>query len=90
MSDVWEMIRHLTMDQLVTQTKLSGSALVLNGFTTPEKWPFTIVLAVAKPGNELAVQYAQEFFQRMATTGAPRRVQENPKLKGHPANPEDV
>lgn len=63
--DPWETLRRLTVDQLVTQVKLSGSAMQFNGFTTPEGWPFTLVLAVAKPGNERAVELAQEFSRKM-------------------------
>lgn len=78
------------MDQLVTQTKLCGSAMVLNGFTTPENWPFTIVLAVAKPGNERAVEFAQDFFRKMNAAGAPQHFHRNPEMNGHPADPEDL
>lgn len=67
MTDAWEAIRHFTLDQFVRQTKLSSSALQLNGFTTPEKWPFSIVIAVGKPGNELGIQFAKEFFERMSS-----------------------
>lgn len=58
-------LKELTVEQLVTDTKLSGSATQTVGHTTPEGWPFIVVVAVAKPGNELAVQYAREFAQKM-------------------------
>jgi hypothetical protein len=71
MSDLWERIRHLTVDEIVTKTKLHGSAMSLNGYTTPEGWPFVIVVAVAKPGNERVVAYAREFHEKMSAAGAP-------------------
>jgi hypothetical protein len=58
-------LKTLSVEQLVTDTKLSGSAAQVVGHTTPEHWPFIVVVAVAKPGNELAVQYAKEFAQKM-------------------------
>lgn len=65
-NDPWEAVRHLTLDQLVTKTKLAkASALRLNGFTTPEKWPFVVVLAIGGPGNEAAVELANEFNAQM-------------------------
>lgn len=70
MTDPWEAIRHATMDQLVTQAKLAGSALQLNGFTTPEGWPFVVVIAVAAAGNEKAVELAQEFGSKLRAAGA--------------------
>lgn len=58
-------LKNLTVEQLVTDMKLSGSASQVVGHTTPEGWPFIVVCAVAKPGNELAVQYAREFATKM-------------------------
>lgn len=80
MSDPWEALRHLTVDQVVTQTKLSGSAMQFNGFTTPERWPFTMVVAVAKPGNEAAVDLAKEFHAKMCAKAKWTHEAEN--LKG--------
>lgn len=77
-SDPWEQVRHLTADQLVTWTKLNGSAFALNGNTTPEGWPFVVVIAVGKPGNEHAVELAQEFHRRLTEAGAPLHRGENP------------
>jgi hypothetical protein len=76
--DPWEQVRFLTADQLVTWTKLNGSAFALNGNTTPEGWPFVVVIAVAKPGNERAVELAQEFHRKLTEAGAPVRRTENP------------
>lgn len=65
-NDAWEQIRHLTLDQLVTQTKLMGaSAAQLNGVTTPEKWPFVLVITIGGPGNELALDAAQAFHDML-------------------------
>lgn len=66
MTDPWEQIRWVTLDSLVTQVKLQGSAAQVNGHTTPEGYPFTVVVAVAKPGNEKAVELANEFHQKMS------------------------
>lgn len=63
--DAWEKIRHLTLDQFVTQVKLVGSGIMLDGFTTPEKWPFVFVLAIASPGNEAAIDLAKNFHAEM-------------------------
>lgn len=62
----WEKIRHLTLDQFVTQVKLThGSAFMLDGYTTPEGWPWVFVLAIARPGNEAAVELAKKFHDEM-------------------------
>lgn len=79
--DPWEQLRHLTLDQLVTQTKLSGSALTFNGHTTPENWPFAVVVAVGKPGNERAVEFARQFFLRIRAAGAPAHERQNPNME---------
>jgi hypothetical protein len=63
--DAWEKMRHLTLDQLVTTVKLQGSAVRITGMTTPEKWPFVLVVGVGKPGNELVLKYIQEFDDKM-------------------------
>lgn len=66
MSDAWERLRHLTLDQLVTQTKLTNaSAAQLSGFTTPENWPFTLVVAIGGPGNEASLDAAKLFHDAM-------------------------
>lgn len=62
--------KSITIDDFVTATKLSGSAGQLMGWTKPEGWPFVIVCAVASPGNERALEYAQEFAVKMAKAGA--------------------
>jgi hypothetical protein len=66
MSDLWDKLRWVTFDSMVTTVKRSGSAMQFDGLTTPEKWPFTIVVAVAKPGNERAVQLAKDFNDKMS------------------------
>ena len=82
MSDPWETIRYMTMDQLVTYAKLNGSAFVLNGFTTPERWPFTIVLAVGSPGNEAVPELAKKFHEEMTARGAPlKKAATNPRTE---------
>ena len=69
-ADPWESLRHMTLDQLVTQTKLGGSASGVQGHTTPEGYPFAIVVAVATPGNERVMDFAREFHEKMVAAGA--------------------
>lgn len=52
----WERIRHMTLDQIVTAVKLSGSAGKLHGFTTPEGYPFRLMVAVGVPGSERVIE----------------------------------
>lgn len=77
--DSWEQLRHMTLDQLVTFVKLNGSALQQNGFTAPEGWPFIIVVAVASPGNELAVKLARKFSEDMTKAASWVKRGQNPK-----------
>jgi len=82
MSDPWEEIRGASLDQVVTWVKLRGSAFEVNGHTTPEGWPFVVVVAVGKPGNERAVELAREFHSKLAEAGAPVTAASNPKAAG--------
>lgn len=67
----WEAIRHMTLDQLVTETKLSGGgAAAVNGHTTPEGWPFSIILVLGRPSNQGAINLIAEF-QRELSRRAP-------------------
>lgn len=80
-NDAWERVRHLTLDQLVTQTKLAGaSASQLNGLTTPERWPFTVVVAIGGPGNEAAVEAAKTFHDTLAGKARWTQAANNPKV----------
>jgi len=63
--DAWEQISKMTINQLVTDTKLAGSAFGLLGFTTPEHWPFAIIVAVASTGNEAIIPLIQEFHEKL-------------------------
>ncbi len=63
--DAWERIRRMTVDELLTQTKLAGSALGINGYTTPEGYPFALVVAVGSPGNVQAVELLNELHIKM-------------------------
>lgn len=78
-ADVWEEIRHVTIDQLVTATKLRGTVQVAHGFTTPEGYPFVVLVAIAKPGSERVVEFAKEFMAKMDAAGAPLTRADNPK-----------
>lgn len=77
--DPWEDIRHATVDQLITKAKLSGSGFALNGHTTPEGWPFTVLLAVGSPGNELALEFAREACAKLAAAASGTQYRFNPK-----------
>lgn len=81
-SDPWEAIRHVTIDQVVTRVKLEGSAFQLYGHTKPEGWPFVVVVAIGKPGNERAVELAQKFHEGLTTAGASLRAAKNPEYAG--------
>jgi hypothetical protein len=78
----WEAIRHMTVDQLVTATKLHGSCSGLTGLTTPEGWPFVVVVGVGSPGNEQVVEWAREFYEKMAAAASSTRVAVNPGVTG--------
>jgi hypothetical protein len=82
-NDPWEQIRHLTLDEIVTKTKLSNaSAFQFNGFTTPEKFPFTVIVAIgATPENEKAIALAIEFKDKMVALAQWHREAQNPKVK---------
>lgn len=82
-NDPWEQVRHLTLDEIVTRTKLSNaSALQLNGFTTPEKFPFTLVVAIgSSPSNEKAIALATEFKDKMVALAQWSRETQNPKVQ---------
>lgn len=50
----WERLRFVTIDQLVTGVKLSGnSATSVFGNTTPEGYPFALLLAVGSTHDNL-------------------------------------
>jgi hypothetical protein len=72
--DPWETLRFVTLDRAVTQTKLAGSCFEFHGTTTPEGWPFVVLVVVAKPGNERAMEYLQEFRDKMAAAAPSIRV----------------
>jgi hypothetical protein len=67
--DDWD-LREVSLDDIVTATKVSGCSAMLRGFTTPEGWPFAVVVAIAKPGSEVAVQLAEEFSAKLTALGA--------------------
>jgi deoxycytidylate deaminase len=66
-----ELLDQMTIEQAVTSVKLAGSAGELVGRTTPEGYPFIVVIAVGKPGNERALELARRFFEEMLCAGAP-------------------
>lgn len=84
MSDPWEQLRYTTLDAMITTTKMEGSAAILHGYTTPERWPYVVVVAIGSPGNERALELAQEFHGKLRTAGATLNVAEsNPKCTVH-------
>jgi len=70
-ADAWEAIRFMTLDELVTRTKLAGSSAMLWGKTTPEGYPFVVVVAIGAPGNEQVIEFAREYNEKMVRAGAP-------------------
>ena len=76
----WELIRFTTLDELITMTKLHGSALTLNGYTTPERYPFVVTISVASPGNEEVLQFAQEYVDKLNAV-APAKAAINPRVQ---------
>lgn len=60
-----DVLKHTTVDALVTQTKLSGSLGTILGYTQPEGWHFVILVAVASPGNEAVVPLTKIFLDEL-------------------------
>jgi hypothetical protein len=85
-TDPWETIRFATADQLITWVKLHGSVFILNGSTTPEGWPFHIVVAVSSPGNERAGELIRQLHRDLFAAGAPVAVATNPCMPSDPEN----
>lgn len=80
MSDVWERLRHMTLDQLVTHVKLYGSGAEVRGRTTPEGYPFCLVVAVGKPENERAGELVREASEEIAKLARWSQRADNPDL----------
>lgn len=80
--DAWEQIRHMTLDQIVTRVKLYGSGGQLHGFTTPEGWPFRLVVAVGGPGNERAIELCDELKEKMLSIASASVVVERKDGEG--------
>lgn len=64
----------LTVEQLVSLVREHGSALVINGTTTPEGYAFHVCVAVASTGNERAVEAALVFERHTLGLGVPLQV----------------
>lgn len=65
----WDELGGRSIDELVTAAKVVGVGLSLMGFTTPEQWPFAIVVTVGSPGNERALRWAMELQERIRQAG---------------------
>lgn len=74
----WDKIGDMTVDDLVYETKFTGSAVSFYGFTTPEKWPFAVIIAVASPGNESVMEMVADFHRKMAAMTHSLRVDRKP------------
>lgn len=59
-------LKQVSVDRFVTDTKLSGSVMSLQGFTKPEHWPFVVIAVVAKPGSEQLLELVREFHGKLA------------------------
>lgn len=65
-------LRKTTVDEIVTRIKLSKVAVaVLDGFTTPEGFPFVVVVSVGKPGNERLLELTHQFREDIRAAGSP-------------------
>lgn len=64
-------LEHVTLGAMVTLVKLRGSGAAINGVTKPEGWPWSICIAVGKPGNMPAVELARAFGAKLQELGAP-------------------
>ncbi len=95
MNDPWEQIRHLTLDQIVTRVKLASSAsslsnLQLNGYTTPEGYPFELVLFIGKPGNEAAMDLMKKLKAELMERARTVEAAANPNLRRPGKNPTEA
>lgn len=75
--DPWEKIRFATLDQLITHTKLNGSASSYWGHTTPEGWPYIVLLAVGSPQNMPALHLVANAQRDLAALVPPTQT-DNP------------
>ena len=66
----WNDLKKVDLNRAVTWTKLNGSVFQLSGRTTPEGWPFVVLVAVAKPGNEPMLELVQKFHRDASALGA--------------------
>jgi hypothetical protein len=69
--DPFEQWNLMPVQQLVTETKFRGSGTALWGHTTPEGWPYCLVVAVGSPGNQAALDVllaAHRALEAMAPT----------------------
>lgn len=80
-TDPWEQVRHLTLDQLITRVKLAGSNFELNGYTTPENYAFRFMLAIGKPGNQLAIELMKKLHDEFTERTRSMQADANPNLK---------
>lgn len=79
-NDPWEELRWKTVDELITMTKLSGSALMLDGYTTPEGWRFWLTIGVASPGNERIRDLMRQLRDALEEHAGWSLIEKNPKI----------
>lgn len=52
--DPWELLGTMTINELITATKLRGSATTIRGTTKPEGYPFELIVAVGSTTENMA------------------------------------
>lgn len=64
--DRWDLTK-VSINEMITETKRQEMTVMeVRGFTTPEGWPFVVLAAVIKPGQEEMLSLV-EHFEKEAT-----------------------
>jgi hypothetical protein len=69
--DDLDLLSDVSVNDLITQTKLAGSLLVLKGWTTPEGWPFAVVVTIDRPEDNGRIAQAVIKLQEAALEVVP-------------------
>lgn len=77
----WERLNQMTMEELVTETKLRGSATILMMVTKPEGWPAAVMVVVESQRNAGVLRVIQRAQAELTTLGAPEHRAGNPELE---------
>lgn len=79
---LWENVRFLTLDEIVTSIKLSGgSCAEVRANTTPEGYPAMIFVLVGTPGNERVIEMGKVFKQTLEAATNWKAEAQNPVLE---------